>query len=69
LHLENTLQFVQINLWRIFFYIGDGYPLGCNAMWWQEFTDTAEVLTASIIRTITALMMEAVSASEVSVNY
>jgi Na+/phosphate symporter len=36
---------------------------------WQKLTDVSAVLAASIIRIISVLMTEAVSASETSVNF
>jgi hypothetical protein len=36
---------------------------------WKKFTDVSEVFTASVIRAMSALMMEAVSTSETSVNF
>jgi hypothetical protein len=39
-----------------------------HVVWW-ELTNVSEVLTASIIRAITAMMMEAVSTSEILVNF
>jgi hypothetical protein len=36
---------------------------------WQKFTDVSEVLAASIIRAIIALMMEASSTCETSVSF
>jgi hypothetical protein len=36
---------------------------------WEKFTDISEVLAASIIRAVIALMMEAASTSETSVNF
>jgi hypothetical protein len=35
---------------------------------WQKFTDISGVLAASIIRAMIALMLEAASTSETSVN-
>jgi hypothetical protein len=36
---------------------------------WQKFTDVSEILAASIIRALSALMMEAASTSETSTNF
>jgi hypothetical protein len=36
---------------------------------WYKFTDILEMFTASIIKAVTALMMEAVRNSETSVNF
>jgi hypothetical protein len=36
---------------------------------WYKFTDVSEVLATSIVRAIIALMMEAASTSETSVNF
>jgi hypothetical protein len=39
-----------------------------SAVWWK-FTDVSEVLAASIIRVMIALMIKAASTSEMSVNF
>jgi hypothetical protein len=36
---------------------------------WQKFTDVSEILAASIIRSLSVLMMEAASTSETSANF
>jgi hypothetical protein len=40
----------------------------CHVVWWK-FTGVSEVLVISIIKTMMALMMEAASTSETSVNF